>query len=61
MEIFDSRRMRYVKLKNRLVEAIKKKELKGVANRAFNNLKNGYLPKTGFSRFSKKCALLANF
>lgn len=61
VEIFDSRRMRYVKLKNRLIEAIKKKELKGVANRAFNNLKNGYLPKTGFLRFSKKCALLANF
>lgn len=61
VEIFDSRRMRYVRLKSRLVEAIKKKELKGVANRAFNNLKNDYLPKTGFLKFSKKCALLASF
>ena len=61
VEIFNNRRMKYVKLKNRLIEAIKKKELKGVANRAFNNLKNGYLPKTGFLRFSKKMRSFSHF
>lgn len=61
VEIFDSSRIKYVKLKNRLIEAIKKKELRGISNRAFNNLKNGYLPKTGFLRFSKKIRSFSQF
>lgn len=54
LEVFPDRRGRYVRLKNRLVDAIKKRGLRGIANRCFKNVSTGYLPKSGFLRFSKK-------
>ena len=54
LEVFPDRRGRYVRLKNRLVDAIKKRELRGIANRCFKNVNTGYLPKSSFLRFSKK-------
>ena len=54
VEIFPSRRNRYVRLKSRLVETIKVRGVKGIENRCFNNLKGGYLPCSGFLRFSRK-------
>lgn len=54
VEVFPDRRGRYVRLKNRLVDAIKKRELRGIANRCFKNVSTGYLPKSGFLRFSRK-------
>lgn len=54
LEVFPDRRGRYVRLKNRLVDAIKKRELRGIANRCFKNVRDGYLPKSGFLRFSRK-------
>lgn len=54
LEVFPDRRSRYVRLKSRLVDAIKKRELRGIANRCFKNVSTGYLPKSGFLRFSKR-------
>lgn len=54
LEVFENSRNKYVRLKKRLVNSIKERELKGVANKCFRNLCNGYLPKSGFSRFSRK-------
>lgn len=54
LEVFPDRRSRYVRLKGRLVESIKNRELRGIANRCFRNMREGYLPKSGFLRFSKK-------
>lgn len=54
VEVFPDRRGRYVRLKNRLVDAIKERKLLGIANRCFRNMKEGYLPKSGFLRFSRK-------
>lgn len=51
---------RQVRLKSRLVDAIKKRELRGIANRCFKNVSTGYLPKSGFLRFSKKVEKLKN-
>lgn len=58
LEVFPDRRGRYVRLKNRLAEAIKKRGLRGLANRCFKNVSTGYLPKSGFLRFSKKAERL---
>lgn len=58
LEVFPDRRGRYVRLKKRLAEAIKKRELRGIANRCFKNVSTGYLPKSGFLRFSKKAERL---
>ena len=60
LEVFPDRRGRYVRLKNRLVDAIKKRELRGIANRCFKNVRDGYLPKSGFLRFSRKVEKLKN-
>lgn len=60
LEVFPDRRGRYVRLKNRLVDAIKKRGLRGVANRCFKNVRDGYLPKSGFLRFSRKVEKLKN-
>lgn len=54
LEVFDNSRDKYVRLKKRLVNSIKERELKGVANKCFRNLCDGYLSKSGFSRFSRK-------
>lgn len=58
LEVFPDRRSRYVRLKNRLVDAIKERKLRGIANRCFKNVSTGYLPKSGFLRFSKKAEKL---
>ena len=58
LEVFPDRRGRYVRLKNRLVDAIKERKLRGIANRCFKNVRDGYLPKSGFLRFSKKAEKL---
>lgn len=58
LEVFPDRRSRYVRLKNRLVDAIKARKLRGIANRCFRNMREGYLPKSGFLRFSKKAEKL---
>lgn len=58
LEVFPDRRGRYVRLKNRLIDAIKKRELRGIANRCFKNVSTGYLPKSGFLKFSKKAEKL---
>lgn len=54
LEVFENSRNKYVRLKKRLIDSIKLRELKGIANKCFRNLCNGYLPKSGFSRFSRK-------
>lgn len=54
LEVFPDHRSRYVRLKGRLIESIKNRELRGIANRCFRNMKEGYLPKSGFLRFSRK-------
>jgi hypothetical protein len=54
VEVFPDRRGRYVRLKRRLVDAIKNRELRGIANRCLRNVREGYLPKSGFLRFSRK-------
>lgn len=60
VEVFPNRRGRYVRLKSRLVESIKNRELRGIANRCFRNVGDGYLPKSGFLRFSRKAEGLRN-
>lgn len=54
LEVFENSRNKYVRLKKRLIDSIKERELKGIANKCFRNLCNGYLAKSGFSRFSRK-------
>nr|DAP73684.1 MAG TPA: hypothetical protein [Caudoviricetes sp.] len=54
LEVFENSRNKYVRLKKRLIDSIKARELKGIANKCFRNLCDGYLPKSGFSRFSRK-------
>lgn len=54
LDIFPNRRNRYVRRKGWAVDALKNKKLKGIANRCFRNLEVGYLPKSGFLRFSRK-------
>lgn len=54
LEVFENIRNKYVRLKKRLIDSIKERELKGIANKCFRNLCDGYLPKSGFSRFSRK-------
>lgn len=54
LDIFPDRRSRYVRRKGWAVKALKQRELKGVAYRCFKNLRDGYLPKSGFLRFSRK-------
>lgn len=54
LEVFENSRSKYVRLKKRLVNSIKERELQGIANKCFRNLCNGYLPRSGFSRFSRK-------
>lgn len=54
LEVFEDRRNKYVILKKRLVNSIKERGLQGIANKCFRNLCNGYLPKSEFSRFSRK-------
>ena len=60
VEVFPDRRSRYVRLKNRFVDAIKERQLRGIANRCFKNVSTGYLPKSGFLRFSRKVEKLKN-
>lgn len=60
VEVFPDHRSRYVRLKSRLVDAIKKRELRGIANRCFKNVSTGYLPKSGFLRFSRKVEKMKN-
>lgn len=54
LEVFENSHNKYVRLKKRLIDSIKLRELKGIANKCFRNLCNGYLLKSGFSRFSRK-------
>ena len=54
LEVFENSRNKYVRRKKRLIDSIKARELKGIANKCFRNLCNGYLAKSGFSRFSRK-------
>lgn len=54
LEVFENSRNKYVRLKKRLIDSIKERELKGIANKCFRHLCDGYLPKSGFSRFSRK-------
>lgn len=54
LEVFENSHNKYVRLKKRLIDSIKERELKGIANKCFRNLCDGYLPKSGFSRFSRK-------
>lgn len=54
LDIFPNRRSRYVRRKGWAVDALKDKKLKGVANKCFRNVGEGYLPKSGFLRFSRK-------
>lgn len=54
LEVFENSRNKYVRLKKRLIDRIKERELKGIANKCFRNLGNGYLPKSGFLRFIRK-------
>lgn len=60
VEVFPDRRGRYVRLKGRLVESIKNRALRGIANRCFRNVREGYLPKSGFLGFSRKVEKLKN-
>ena len=53
IEVFENRRNKYVRLKKRLTDRIKERKLQGIANKCFRNLSNGYLPKSGFLRFSR--------
>lgn len=54
LEVFENSRNKYVRLKKRLIDSIKERELKGIANKCYRNLCNGYLPKSGFMKFSRK-------
>ena len=54
VEIFPSRRNKYYRLKKRLVDSIEGRGLQGIANKCFNNIKGGDVPKSGFLRFSRK-------
>lgn len=54
LEVFENSRNKYVRLKKRLVNSIKERELKGIANKCFRNLSDGYLPRSGFYRFNRK-------
>lgn len=54
LDIFPNRRSRYTRRKGWAVDAIAQKELRGVANRCFKNLKAGDVPRSGFLRFSRK-------
>lgn len=58
VEIFENRYNKYYRLKNRLIKSIEQRELKGISNRAFKNLRCRYVVKSGFSKFTKK---LTNF
>ena len=60
LEVFPDHRGRYVRLKSRLVESIKNRALRGIANRCFKNVSTGYLPKSGFLRFRRKAEKLKN-
>lgn len=54
LEVFENSRNKYVRLKKRLVNSIKERGLKGIANKCFRNLSRGYLPKSGFLKFIRK-------
>lgn len=54
VEIFENRYNKYYRLKNRLLKSIEGKELKGIANKAFKNLRCNYVVKSGFKRFINK-------
>lgn len=54
VEIFENRYNKYYRLKNRLIKSIEQKELKGIANKAFKNLRCRYVVKSGFKRFINK-------
>lgn len=41
-----------------MTDAIKERKLRGIENRCFKNVSTGYLPKSGFLRFSKKAEKL---
>lgn len=54
VEIFESRYNKYYRLKNRLIKSIESRTLKGIANKAFKNLRCRYVVKSGFKRFINK-------
>lgn len=54
LEVFENSRNKYVRLKKRLVNSIKERGSKGIANKCFRNLSRGYLPKSGFLKFIRK-------
>lgn len=54
VEIFENRYNKYYRLKNRLIKSIEERQLKGIENRAFKNLRCRYVVKSGFSKFINK-------
>lgn len=54
LEIFENRYNKYYRLKNRLIKSIEERELKGIANKVFKNLRCNYIVKSGFKKFTKK-------
>ena len=54
VEIFENRHNKYYRLKNRLTKSIEQKELKGIANRTFKNLRCCYVMKSGYLKFINK-------
>lgn len=54
VEIFESLYNKYYRLKNRLIKSIESRTLKGIANKAFKNLRCRYVVKSGFKKFINK-------
>lgn len=54
IEIFENRYNKYYRLKNRLIKSIEERQLKGIANKAFKNLRCRYVVKSGYSKFINK-------
>lgn len=53
VEIFENRYNKYYRLKNRLIKSIEERELKGIANKVFKNLRCNYVIKSGFKNLQK--------
>lgn len=54
VEIFVNRYNKYYRLKNRLIKSIEERQLKGIENKAFKNLRYCYVVKSGYSKFINK-------
>lgn len=54
VEIFENRYNKYYRLKNRLIKSIEERQLKGIENKAFKNLRCRYVVKSGYSKFINK-------